>query len=84
MGHGVWRRSGDLCSSTGGGCGGGGGGGSHGGCRLLGGLGKKLICQRHLCQFSYNGSAPYCIFCNPVELDTCNKRFNDCYQLCKR
>lgn len=45
MGHRVWPRSGDLCSSTGGGGGGGGccGGGSHGGCRLLGGLGKKLI-----------------------------------------
>lgn len=41
MGCRVWPRSGDLCSSTGGG--GGCCGGSHGGCRLLGGLGKKLI-----------------------------------------
>lgn len=44
MGRRVWHHSGNLCSSTGGG--GGGGyrcGGSHGGCRLLGGLGEKLI-----------------------------------------
>lgn len=40
MGRRVRHCSGELCRSTGGG---GGCGGSHGGCRLLCGLGKKLI-----------------------------------------